>query len=839
MNGVDHRKRVSLQDHLALPLPLAKKPKLETQDDHDDDDRALDHDSNLENFRKEAIWREMQEYKRKYERAQRQLDHLELDKQQYEARLSAVDYSWNMLVKEADLLLPSTSTAQNGHSSHSAHSPPVSDPSLSHDQLSEALSQRSQATKSLLGRLLSLSPSSSSLPKVEQLQESCQSLLDQSLRSQEALRLLRVEHESTLAQLEETHNDLLRAEKRLDRVQSKTVAAIEGRHLPKSPSSASSSGQQQQQPQDPGASPSKRSVSFANGNKVEEGVAAVPTVSTLELEELRSIADSRARDIEELRHDRVSLKMDIDALKAKLVELPDDIVAESIPFRLLQSHVQTMTGEYDTKSKELALAQKESDNLRENQETFRQLIFREAEEQVDEVQKRLIAKEMDLTRIRSQREDARAEATELRAREAEKVKNLDQLRTLAQSRLDRIAAYASEVRRLKMLIAAHEGDGASVDLLAGAEEVDIVKDLQGRLKTAEDLLLALRDQVRSYASNRGTFDSQTIAKSETDARLELAACRDRLARLEDLLGPDGNVELRDLAARLEERDQKLKVLEAQLKASDHATNMLYGEIDQLSTAWSTLDEQNNLKVFNLLSLEEKVQRLNTDKAKADNRYFATMRQKDAIAAENQVLTKLAEKQSRAVEAANDLQHSIGTSLTNAEREISLQQKHVRAHQDSLAAVKRENAELAMRAEQNGKHITELNSLLADRISQAESEMAHRKRSEEQAARIERELRAVTKSSHAGSASSSGGGGGGHNGSSSESSEVRELKKYNEDLSKMLKCSTCALRFKGVIINRCGHLFCKECIDARLSNRQRKCPTCGVAFGKDDVSSVYF
>ena len=34
-----------------------------------------------------------------------------------------------------------------------------------------------------------------------------------------------------------------------------------------------------------------------------------------------------------------------------------------------------MTGEYDTKSKELDKAQKEADNLRENQETFRQLIF--------------------------------------------------------------------------------------------------------------------------------------------------------------------------------------------------------------------------------------------------------------------------------------------------------------------------------------------------------------------------------------------------------------------------------------------------------------------------------
>lgn len=160
------------------------------------------------------------------------------------------------------------------HPTSPAHSPSVSDASLSDEQLEEALAQRSTATKALLGRLLDLYPSDSALPKVEELQQKCHQLLEQvrcaprksqvagrlltssrillqSLRSQEALRMLRVEHETVLAQLEETHTDLLRAEKRLDRVQSSTVAAIEGRSLAKP---------------EPVASPSslKRSVSFAN-----------------------------------------------------------------------------------------------------------------------------------------------------------------------------------------------------------------------------------------------------------------------------------------------------------------------------------------------------------------------------------------------------------------------------------------------------------------------------------------------------------------------------------------------------------------------------------------------
>lgn len=57
--------------------------------------------------------------------------------------------------------------------------------------------------------------------------------------------------------------------------------------------------------------------------------------------------------------------------------------------------------------------------------------------------------------------------------------------------------------------------------------------------------------------------------------------------------------------------------------------------------------------------------------------------------------------------------------------------------------------------------------------------------------------------------------------------------------KMLKCNSCKQRFKSHIITRCMHLFCGECLDARIETRQRKCPTCSMGFGVGDVASVYF
>lgn len=136
-----------------------------------------------------------------------------------------------------------------------------------------------------------------------------------------------------------------------------------------------------------------------------------------------------------------------------------------------------------------------------------------------------------------------------------------------------------------------------------------------------------------------------------------------------------------------------------------------------------------------------------------------------------------------------------TSQTAAEKEITLHINHVRSHRDKITDLTRENGELVLRNQQNVKHITEvrsssvsprtrlmslrqLNSLLADRISQAESEIAARQRLEEQVARNSRELRDAKARGGAGMGSgpieSSSGSGG--------SKEMQELKLYSEDLA---------------------------------------------------------
>eukprot|EP00246_Nothoceros_aenigmaticus_P004794 TRINITY_DN1649_c0_g2_i2.p1 TRINITY_DN1649_c0_g2~~TRINITY_DN1649_c0_g2_i2.p1 ORF type:complete len:188 (+),score=43.15 TRINITY_DN1649_c0_g2_i2:113-676(+) len=68
--------------------------------------------------------------------------------------------------------------------------------------------------------------------------------------------------------------------------------------------------------------------------------------------------------------------------------------------------------------------------------------------------------------------------------------------------------------------------------------------------------------------------------------------------------------------------------------------------------------------------------------------------------------------------------------------------------------------------------------------------------------------------------------------------VEKLQEEIKEYKAILKCSVCHDRRKEVVITKCYHLFCAQCIQRTLEIRHRKCPGCGVPFGQNDVRTVY-
>ena len=69
-------------------------------------------------------------------------------------------------------------------------------------------------------------------------------------------------------------------------------------------------------------------------------------------------------------------------------------------------------------------------------------------------------------------------------------------------------------------------------------------------------------------------------------------------------------------------------------------------------------------------------------------------------------------------------------------------------------------------------------------------------------------------------------------------EPEEWGRGESDHQDKIKCSVCKLNDKNTVITRCYHVFCESCVKTRMDTRQRKCPSCGDAFGVNDVQRIF-
>ncbi|KNZ64509.1 hypothetical protein VP01_1020g3 [Puccinia sorghi] len=781
--------------------------------------QSVGDDDLLENFRKEALWRQLQEYKRDLQRAQERIEQSESQKSDVESRLAAIDICWNQLIEDVRILFKDSCTNLDS----STHATLMSLPS-SPTSLDRALHQRSTASKDLILHLISLASSSSETsPDLEEIRARCRRLTAESASSRAALGLAESKLKQLQDQLDAAQEATRRAEKKLDRERSRTVKELEAQGQGQGASTSQAPKSEPRLPSD--NSPKPLAEQNGNGNHVVKppSLPACNGSDSADHESFKELNDARSRELELLKEQLLQRAHEIDILNWKMINLPDEIVRHTPAFKRLKAEVAHTTLELERIRALLETTQKEADDLRERQEEFRTKIVvsinhfplnsAEITKRMEDMEKKLASKDADVTRIRATREEARSELHELKSRDVEKMKQVAQIRTLANSRQDRINALSSELRMKRLML-----------------------PKPYRSEIADETIKSLQIQIEQLAQNSKSEDSASLIRSEAETRQELVTARQRLESINKLLGPDATPDLSEMAKKLQAEVDRQQVLETKLAAQEASASMLYTEVDRLSTAWAVLDEQNRDKVFKLAEHDEKVLKAVHEKAKADNRYFSAMRANETLKSQTAVLEKMAEKQTVTISKMSDELRAVSARLTSAEKEITIHQKMVEAHKLKTTELSIENADLIARCSQHDQKVMELSNLLRDRTTQAEAESSARKTAEENVINLEKEIQ---RSKLAGS---NGRGG-------LEPAEVAELRSFNDDLTvrviytrnlvKMLKCNSCKQRFKSHVITRCMHLFCGACLEARLETRQRKCPTCSIAFGTNDVSAVYF
>lgn len=500
-----------------------------------------------------------------------------------------------------------------------------------------------------------------------------------------------------------------KAEKKLDRAKSSQVQKLEQEAFANStrPPSASKEGSEEPAP--------------SNG--------AASAELLLKYEETAAAAAKQKEQLDKMLGEVRTLQDENSTLKAKREAWTDEDFIRTDVFKQFKSQNEDLIKRMNNLEATNKQLREEAEKLQGERSAFRTQLEADATQVTQELEAEVVARDQDLARVRSARDELVAENTQRKASMEQERASVDQMRDLVSAKEDRISALESEISRL-----------------------------------------------------RPSDDDQSMQ------------------------------DLSDMTE--EELRQKYNKLEQDFKAINQ-------ELPAIEKAYKKMRDLAQKKVMDFAALEEKVQLLIAEKNKADQKYFAARKDADTRNNEIRSLRHQNGKSAEIIAQLKDIETQNRTLLSNLEKQMAdLRQTNATLVAESKK-METASQDGQRRVDSLNKQISDLTSLVKSRDS---ASAIVKERNTMQEAEVEK---LKVRIEHAQKDRDSW-----KNKALSNSSEEEEM------LRTFALCSICRNNFKNTALKTCGHLFCSKCVDDRISNRMRKCPSCSRAFDKMDVMPVH-
>ena len=186
-----------------------------------------------------------------------------------------------------------------------------------------------------------------------------------------------------------------------------------------------------------------------------------------------------------------------------------------------------------------------------------------------------------------------------------------------------------------------------------------------RIRTARDELIA-DVSMRKATQNQEKASVEQVKELANAKEARIKVLESQIERLGAQIGQSNGVAspepiLEDLT--VDELQSKYANLERQYK-------MLSQELQSMGTAYTKASTLASQKINNLSALEEKVTRLGAEKSKADQKYFAAMKSKEARDQEVRTLRAQNSKSSDIVSQLKDSEASVRALNINLEKQVA-------------------------------------------------------------------------------------------------------------------------------------------------------------------------
>jgi len=712
---MEDRKRPAIGGADDLAAPPSKRVAVNGSKTKDDA-IEMKEEGWIDAYTKGAIYRQMQEYSRKAATAESRLEELHKRCVHHDDHLRIIDAWWRQLLEELEAAAEPTTSGDE----------PISEPpyfsALGFKDLGEFqnhLSDKSKTIKtkaeSLLNRIAAQRGSLS--PETASLEAKLNNLLAAQKNYMLKLDRLNTEKDQLSEQLNAATLRYFKAEKKLDRAKSSQVQKLE------------------QQAFANATRPTGAATAAAAVSASSEGVQHETNGSSDELllkyEEATASAAKQKEQLDSILSELKTTQDENSTLKARQNTWSDEDFIRTDVFKQFKAQNEDLIKRINNLEATNKQLREEAEKLQAERSAYKSQLEADANQITQEMGADVMARDQDLARVRSARDEILAENTQMKASMEQELTSMSHIKDLISAKDDCIAALESRLSR-------HE--------------------------PAEDQEMTNTEDVSDVSE--------------------------------------------------EELRQRYKKLQQDFQSINQ-------ELPSIEKAYKKMKDQAQKKVLDFVALEEKVSLLIAEKSKADQKYFAARKDADTRNNEIRSLRHQNSKSAEIIAQLKDLEAQNRLLLGNLEKQVADQKQSNAILTTENKKMESTSLEAARRSESLNRQINDLTSLVKSRDS---ASAAVRERSTVHEAEVEKlKVRIEHAQKDRDSWKSK---------ALSNSSEEEEM------LRTFALCTICRNNFKNTVLKTCGHLFCNKCVDDRISNRMRKCPSCSRSFDKMDVMPVH-
>ncbi|ESZ93723.1 hypothetical protein SBOR_5908 [Sclerotinia borealis F-4128] len=426
---MEDRKRAAGQSTDDLAPPTKRQAMNGAGKASADSENTAPWSEDIEKYQKDAIYRQMLEYKREKATLESQLKNIQKKSTDHDDHLRIIDAWWTQLLEEVTLL------AENDIPN--AEKPEVSfSTSLQFHGIkgfSDHLASKGIEIKSKLHTIFTNVAAARGKPSADL--KDLQAKVTKMLASQKdylvTVERLRNEKEELNERLESASLRYIKAEKRLDRLRSDAVRKEEAKALYHSTANG---------------------VRAENGTDTEmtNGIAEDKEANQSAYKEAQAVVEKQKEQLEAMAAENKSLTEQITSASIKQAPSDDDYARTELfkQFRIQHEDVIKRINHLETTNIQL---REEAEKLQAERTAYRIQIENEAETATGELESQLQRLDADLTRIRSARDELLADLSLRKATQDQDHAAVEHLKELVGAKDDRITSLELEVERLRQI----------------------------------------------------------------------------------------------------------------------------------------------------------------------------------------------------------------------------------------------------------------------------------------------------------------------------------------------------------------------------------------------------